>query len=464
MSKTVLNLTQGSITRHILTMAVPASIGYFFNTMYNFTDTFWAGQSSTTALAALSLSFPVYIIVIAFGSGIGSGVSGIISNLFGKNQSEKVKEYFIQSIILGLSISAGAAILLYTFMNPLFRLFHADGSLLKEAGAYTGIIIIGSPFFILNFIVNGLLNAAGDTKSFSKFLIAGFIINIFLDPLLLFGFSLGSIQIIPALGIPGIALATVLVQAGGTLYLFLCVRSLGTLKGVTRQYFIPQKKAMKEILAQGTPATLNMIIMAAGVFVITYYISDFGKSAIAAYGAAMRIEQIALIPTIGLNTALASLTGQNNGAEKSERITEGFKTTLKMGLLIFFVMMTPVMIFARELLSIFTKDPDVLRIGVLYLRIQFVSFYSYILLYQCGAVLQGIKRPSMILWTGIYRQIPAPFLFFNLFAFYFGLGITGIWWGITAVNWTAALILLVYTVKILRTRKNERTLAAAETI
>ncbi len=454
MSKTVVNLTEGSITRHILTMAVPASIGYFFNTMYNFTDTFWAGQSSTTALAALSLSFPVYIIVIAFGSGIGSGVSGIISNLFGKNQPEKVREYFIQSIVLGLSISAAAAMLLYTFMIPLFRLFHADESLLREAGAYTEIIIIGSPFFIINYIVNGLLSAAGDTKSFSKFLIAGFIINILLDPLLLFGFAPGSIHIIPALGIPGIALATVLVQAGGTLYLFMCVRSLGTVKGITKKYFIPRKKAMEEIIAQGTPATLNMIIMAAGVFVITYYVSDFGKSAIAAYGAAMRIEQIALIPTIGLNTALASLTGQNNGAKKSERITEGFKITLKMGFLVFIVIMTPVMIFAQGLLSIFTKDTEVLRIGVLYLRIQFVTFYSYILLYQCGAVLQGIKRPSMILWVGIYRQIPAPLIFFTLFALSFGFGITGIWWGITAVNWTAGLILLVYTVKILRTRKS----------
>jgi len=111
--------------------------------------------------------------------------------------------------------------------------------------------------------------------------------------------------------------------------------------------------------------------------------------------------------------------------------------------------MIPIVIFAGSLLRIFTDNTEVLRVGVLYLRIQLVAFYSYILLYQCGSVLQGIKKPGMILWAGIYRQIPAPFIFFNLFAFAFGFGISGIWWGIVAVNWSAALFLLFYTLKMI---------------
>jgi Na+-driven multidrug efflux pump len=192
--------------------------------------------------------------------------------------------------------------------------------------------------------------------------------------------------------------------------------------------------------------------MATGVFVITYYISRFGESAIAAYGAAIRIEQIALIPTIGLNTALASITGQNNGAGNFARIKEGFFKTLLLGLLLFVFIMIPVVIFGRPILKIFTTNSGVLDIGVLYLRIQLFAFYSYILLYQCGSVLQGIKKPGMILWAGIYRQVPAPFIFFNLFAFTMGLGIAGIWWGIVAVNWTAALVILFHTIKLLNAK------------
>ncbi|MCK5200639.1 MAG: MATE family efflux transporter [Spirochaetales bacterium] len=452
MNDKVLDLTKGSIYRHILNMAVPASIGYFFNTMYNFTDTFWAGRSSTTALAALSLAFPVYIVILSFGSGIGSGVTGIISNLFGKGERDKVKEYFIQSIMLGLFFSLFTAIIMYIFMNPIFSLFNATGELLQNAGEYTSVIIFGSPFFILNFIINGLLVAAGDTKSFSKFLISGFIVNILLDPLLMFGLTIGGSTLFPGLGIPGIALATVLVQVGGTVYLGRCVKKMGILKGITKDGFIPRPAEMKEIMEQAAPSTLNMIIMAAGVFVITYYISRFGESAIAAYGAAIRIEQIALIPTIGLNTALASITGQNNGAGNFVRIKEGFFKTLLLGVLLFVFVMIPVVIFGRPILRIFTRNSEVLDIGVLYLRIQLFAFYSYILLYQCGSVLQGIKKPGMILWTGIYRQVPAPFIFFNLFAFTMGLGIAGIWWGIVAVNWTAALVILFHTMKLLSTK------------
>ena len=453
MEQNVLDLTKGSIYRHIRTMAVPASIGYFFNTMYNFTDTFWAGRSSTAALAALSLAFPVYIVILSFGSGIGSGVTGIISNLFGKGEKEKVKEYFIQSILLGLFFSLITAIIMYIFMNPIFSIFNAKGDLLRFAGEYTSVIIFGSVFFILNFIINGLLVAAGDTKSFSNFLIAGFVINILLDPLLMFGLTVKGVVVFPGMGIPGIALATVLVQMGGTVYLGYCVKKMGILKGLTKESFIPKPKEMKEILEQAAPSTLNMIIMAAGVFVITYYISRFGESAIAAYGAAIRIEQIALIPTIGLNTALASIVGQNNGAGNFARIKEGFLKTLLLGILLFVFVMIPVVIFGRPILRIFTNNNEVLDIGVLYLRIQLFAFYSYILLYQCGSVLQGIKKPGMILWTGIYRQVPAPFIFFNLFAFTFGFGIAGIWWGIVAVNWTAALVILFHTMKLVSTKK-----------
>lgn len=454
MEKPVIDLTKGSIYKHIMTMAVPASIGYFFNTMYNFTDTFWAGRSSTAALAALSLAFPVYIVILSFGSGIGAGVTGIISNLYGKGEKEKVKEYFIQSIMLGVFFSIFASIIMYIFMNPIFSLFNAKGELLKFAGEYTSVIIFGSLFFILNFIINGVLVAAGDTKSYSKTLIFGFIVNIFLDPLLMFGLSVKGVTFFQGMGIPGIALATVLVQIGSTVYLGRCVLKLGILTDVRKSHFVPDWLKMKEIIGQAAPSTLNMIIMAAGVFVITYYISRFGENAIAAYGSAIRIEQIALIPTIGLNTALASIVGQNNGAGNIPRIKEGFLKTLLLGILLYVFVMVPVVIFARPILRIFTDNKEVLDIGVLYLRIQFFAFYSYILLYQCGSVLQGIKKPGMILWTGIYRQVPAPFIFFNLFAFTFGFGIAGIWWGIVAVNWTAALVLSFYTFKLISSKKS----------
>ena len=190
--------------------------------------------------------------------------------------------------------------------------------------------------------------------------------------------------------------------------------------------------------------------MALGTFLITYYVSRYGTGAVAAYGAALRIEQVALIPTIGLNIALAALVGQNNGAGKMDRVLQSYRTSLALDLVVMVAVLTPVLLFARTIMRQFTADPEVTRIGMSYLYIQALTFYSYILLHQSNSVLQGLKKPGMILWAGIYSQIPAPLLVFSLLSGPLGLGVRGIWWGLVVVNWSAAPFVFWYTSRQLR--------------
>ena len=455
-----MDLLKDSVPKSILRLAVPASIGYFFNTMYNFVDTFWAGRLSTTALAALSLSFPVFIVIVAFGSGVGAGMTGIISNLLGKEGADEgsnasslghrrriANSAFSLSLLLGILI----AVAFIFALRPLLGILSSDEGLIDGAWIYAMIIGGGAPFLILNFVLSGILTAHGDTKTYRNFLIIGFIANVILDPLLMFGLSLGDFVLIPPLEIAGVALATVLIQFGGVVYLIYRLRAMGYLKGGEKKDESSSTlDNWREIAAQSFAPTFNMLIMAAGSFVITYFIAIYGPDVIAAYGSALRIEQIALIPTIGLNAALAALAGQNNGAGNIERVKQAFLWSLGFALVVFVAVLIPVVLSARYLMQIFTSETSVIDPGVQYLRIQLVAFFSYIIIFQSNSVLQGVKRTGMIFWTGLFRQVPGPLLVFPLFSIILGMGIAGIWWGIPVVNWIAALWLLIHVLNVLK--------------
>jgi Na+-driven multidrug efflux pump len=183
-----------------------------------------------------------------------------------------------------------------------------------------------------------------------------------------------------------------------------------------------------------------MVSVAVGIFVITWFISMFSTESVAAYGIATRIEQIVLLPTIGLNIAVLSMTGQNNGARKPGRIRETLHTTMKYGLVMMIVGGLLLFPLAGPMMKAFTNDPIVVAHGVDYLRIAAITLCSYVILFQTVNLLQGLKRPMFALVIGLSRQIIAPFIVFYLLAFKLGMRESGIWWGIFLVTWSAAII------------------------
>jgi Na+-driven multidrug efflux pump len=165
-----------------------------------------------------------------------------------------------------------------------------------------------------------------------------------------------------------------------------------------------------------------------------------GQEAVAAYGVATRIEQIILLPTIGLNVAALTLAAQNAGAGLYDRVRQAVRTALLYGALVATVGAVAMFLAARPLMDLFTDDPAVVAIGAHYLRIAAFLEYAYVLLFVNGSALQGLKRPQLALWLGLFRQVVAPVTFFWLTTEVLGLGLPGIWWTIFAVNWIAALV------------------------
>ena len=420
-------------------LAVPTSVGYFFNTMFNVVDTFYGGMVSTAALAALSLSFPVFFLIISIGAGISTGATALIGHALGAGRRRQAHRLAAQTISFGVLHGA-----LLTWIGPLlapslFSLLGARGQVLALALDYMNAIFAGSAFFLVNYVLNSILNATGDSRSFRNYLVAGFFLNLLLDPWFLYGgFGL------PAFGLAGVAWATVLVQALGNCYLLARVVHCGVLTGFRWRELIPQRQVYLDLARQGFPASLNMMTVALGIFVITGFVARFGSDAVAGYGIATRIEQIALLPVMGMNVATLALVAQNHGARQLERVIEVIRTALRAGACLMAAGTAAVFIAAGPLMALFTKDARVIGIGVGYLRIEAFVLVAYVVLYCSVAVLQGLKRPAFPLAIGLLRQIVLPLPVFYLCAVVMDWGLLGIWWGIFAVTWIAACVALYY--------------------
>lgn len=432
-------LTQGSIRRHMLQMAVPMSIGLFFNTMFNVVDTFYAGKLGTESLAGMSASFSVYFILNAIASGIGTGLSALLSNAIGRRDPERIESYTVNGLALTSAVSVVLTVFGLLFAPYLLAALGAEGAAYAEGARYVRGIYAGSVFFGLNTCLNALLTSRGLTKPYRNFLIFGFFLNLLLDPLFIFGwFGL------PRLGTLGVAIATVICQAVGTVYLAWKVRQQLGWRPTRQSLERVALPCQLEILAQGIPASLNMLTIAIGIFVINFFIYRFGSDAsIAGYGAAIRIEQIALLPALGLNAATLTLVGQNYGAGRLDRVRETFHVALKLGVGIMTVGMILIYPLAPILVGAFNDNPQVVQEGTHYLRTDFLAFNGYVILNICVSFLQGLKKPQYAIWVGIYRQLAMPVLLFSFLGSTLGLGLTGVWWGIVFTVWTGAAGLLL---------------------
>ena len=425
-------------------IAVPASVGFFFNTMYNVVDTYYGGVISTEALAALSLTFPVFFIVLAMGTGVSTGGTALIATALGADDRDRAELIAVQGLTFGLLVSLVITAVGLAASPFLFGVLGASGQYLLLSVAYMKVIFLGSLCFIINYMLNCILNALGNTKTYRNFLLVGFLLNVVLDPWFVYG-GLG----LPGIGFTGIALATVLIQFVGCFYLGYHVLKTGLIGRHSLKYVRPRLQVFADLARQGFPASVNMATVGLGMFVITYFISKYGHEGVAAYGAALRVEQIALLPSIGLNISTLTIVAQNHGAGQYGRIREVLRKSLLYGGVLMAGGGILVFGFSHLLMGVFTTDQNVIRIGATYLKIDALVLYAYVIMFVHVAALQGLKRPMYAIWLGVSRQIVFPPMVFYLLSEVLGWKLLGVWWGIFLVTWGAAIFTLFYARHIL---------------
>ena len=287
--------------------------------------------------------------------------------------------------------------------------------------------------------MNGTLNAQGDTKSYRNVLIFSFFLNIFLNPLFIFGYGF-----IPAFGIAGLAIATVVAQFIGLLYLAHKVYCCELKQYLKFKCFIPKFNLLGELIYQTIPVMFSMLLIGVGIFNILYFIGQFGDLATAGYGAALRIEQVFLLPVIGLNTAVLSIGGQNFGARSYDRLRELYKKALTFGSA--FMICAGVIIFfgAEFLVSLFTDNLEAIKHGVIYLKVAALIGPIYPVFFITTAIFQAVKKPLYSLYMSILRLTALPFL-----SLWYVINIRGgnyedIFYTILVTNWLMGIAVLMF--------------------
>jgi putative MATE family efflux protein len=434
-------LTEGPILGHIKNIAIPSSIGFLFNTLFNIVDTVYVGRLSTEALAGVTLSFPIFFLIIAFSNGLGQSVTALTGNEIGKNNLVKYYEIIKNAGLVMIALVLFYLVSIWTLIPWLFSLTGASGESLRLGILYTQVIYGGAIFFSLNFFMNGILLAEGNTKPFRNYLMVGFFLNIILNPIFIFGwFGL------PRLSTAGVAIATVIVQALGTIYLMTQIKKSDHFQLDRVLVSKVNLKDIDSVILQMVPVSLTNATISLGIFVINYFAVMYGGDvSVAAYGSALRIEQIMFLPTIGLNVAVLSLVAQNFGAKRYDRMKEAIFKSGLIGFAILASAMVMVYLFAPLLMPLLTTDQAVIDTGVEYLRIAVFGFTSYIFINLSVSTLQALKRPVISLFVSLYRQA-FPILLFPIMVTTFSLGVRGIWWGIVLTNWSAALLIVPFTV------------------
>jgi putative MATE family efflux protein len=440
-----LDLLNQPISYLLRRLAVPVGTGFFFNTMFNVVDVYYGGRISTQALAALSLCFPMFFLIVALGAGLLMATTALIGHALGAGDRETAELYAAQAISFAQLHALLLMVIGLAAVPVVFGRMGASGPYLELAVAYARALFWGAPFFLGNYAFNAMLSASGDTRSFRNFLVGSFFLNLLFDPWFVYG-GLG----LPPLGLAGIAWATVLIQFCGNCYMLRRVVGTGLLTRRSWQLLLPRLGPFRRLFAQAIPASLNMLTVSLGIFVITWFVGRYGTAAVAAYGICTRIEQIVILPVMGLNVATLTLVAQNFGAGNFARVEETQRTALRAGLWLMTGGSLLVFFLAKYLLILFSRDPQVIAIGQVYLRITALVLGAYVILYINNAALQGLQKPAFALWIGLFRQIAAPLVAFQLLAIRLGFGLTGIWWGVFLVTWGAAVLSLLYTRHTLR--------------
>jgi len=438
LSKTI-KLTQDPIWSLLRKVTIPASVGSLFQTFYNLVDTWFAGRISAEAIGAIAKSFPIYFTIIAVGVGLGAATNALIGNSIGEKKERVASMYVAQSLIFALAVSVLVTLFGLNVSNYLLEVMGSDAAGIALTREYLDIIFYGTFIVLIQISLNGTLNAQGDTKSYRNVLIFSFFLNIFLNPLFIWGYGF-----VPAFGIAGLAIATVISQTIGTIYLAYKVNNCKIREYLKFQCFIPKFEYLKPLTTQAVPVMFSMLFIGVGIFNILYFIGQFGELATAGYGAALRVEQVFLLPVIGLNTAVLSIGGQNFGAKAYDRIRELYTKALLFGSS--FMAISGIIIFfgAEFFVSLFTDNKEAVMSGAVYLKVAALIGPIYPVFFITTAVFQAVKRPLYSLYLSILRLTAFPFL-----SLWYVINIKGgdyedIFYTIMATNWAMGIVVLIF--------------------
>ena len=480
------DMTGDPIGKLLIMLAVPAGIGFFFMIAYNLVDTIWAnqypepGEAANMTGAALGRSFGPFFLMQAFSIGLMQGTTALVSNALGARKGDQARHIIAQAMVAGVIV--GVTLLTFAMFLPVpgregsfielyyFTLSSGNAEATRLGMAYILPILWLAPFLIVISVFNAILRAKGDFTTFGIVQVAAFFINLILDPILVFGgtpFNLYGLSVnlpdfLPELGVAGLAWATVFTQMLGALVVMVVALRTGIFKGLKITEFIPFWPLLSQVIGQGVPAAVNMLLIAGGFISIQFFVpeivkqtgsllletmnpADAAEAAINGYMNAARIEQLLLLPVIGLELALISIVGNNLGARKEERIWRVYRLGL-ITAVIMTITATIIQFAGHQLFpSWINRSDETLAVSSQVLSISAFLLTAYALIFINSGTLQGMKRPLFAMLINGVRLVVGPAVVFLIVSIFAPGNLLVFWLGYGAVAWGCGLFAMWYT-------------------
>ena len=396
------DMTQGSITKHLINFSLPLLLGNLFQQLYNMVDTWVVGNYvSNEAFSAVGTVGPVINTLIGFFLGLSSGAGVVISQYYGAGREEKVRQAVHTALMLTLVLgvvftAAGIA------MTPLMlQLMKTPEEVAPEQAAYLRIYFAGVMGLLLYNMGSGILRAVGDSRRPFYFLVVSAVLNTVLDLLFVIKFHMG---------VEGVAYATIIAQAvSALLTLWVLMRAEGGIRLELRALRLTWS-VLRQIVAVGIPAALQMAITAFSNVFVQSYINYFGPDCMSGWTAYTKVDQLVILPVQSISMANTTFVGQNLGVGDTPRAKKGVRISLWLSVAVTAVLLIPVLLFAPDLTAFFNSKAEVVSYGALLLRL-LSPFYFFFCINQIYAgALRGAGNSQMPMWIMlgsfvVFRQI-----------------------------------------------------------
>lgn len=375
-------LTQAPVHRVIGAMAIPTIISMLLTSMYNLVDTFFVGKINTQSTAAVGIVFSVMFFIQAFSFFFGNGSGNYISRQLGAQNTKDAEVMASTGLFYTLVFSLIVMLLGWIFLEPISILLGSTPTILPYTRQYLGISLLGTPFIMGTFCINNQMRFQGFTKYSVYGAISGSIINCLLDPVFIFGFSMG---------VSGAAVASVIGQICGFVIMLIMSQKEGVIHYTHRRISF-EGRFVKEIIAGGTPSISRQGLASVSTIALNSVAGNYGDAAIAAMSIVTRISMFIFSVIVGLGQGFQPMCGFCYGAKLYDRVKEGFWFSTKIGTFFLLFWSVVLIIFSGEVVSLFRDDPEVIAIGIPALRYQMIIFPACSFMMMANMMMQTCRK------------------------------------------------------------------------
>ncbi|MCD7863754.1 MAG: MATE family efflux transporter [Lachnospiraceae bacterium] len=437
-------ILSGNLWTVILGLAVPIVINSFIQSMYNLTDTYWLGRLGTNEMAGITLVSPVQNLILNFGTGITTAGSVLISQYLGTKKDDDARSMLSHIFLCAMIFSFGCAGLVRAGAGGICTWLGASGEVFYNGKTYLEIVVLDMPFLYTINMYTSVRQSQGDTVRPMCLNAAGVAINMILDPLLIIALQMGT---------AGAALATVVSKIPCAIFAFAMIRSKKEAVRLSYQGFHFQKQKLYNIAKVGLPTAIGGSTMQFGFLLITRNVNQFGATALSAYGIGNKINGLITLPSNGIGSAVATITGQNVGAKQLDRADKGYRLARNMSVVFllvcgFILSREPV---SRAAVSIFSSDEQVIDYAASFLSLMAICCFSNGIYNSTISLFQGAGHTMITMAVDASRLWVWRFAVLYFCQDVLGMGFESVWWAVVISNFiSAGIIYICYRLKLWR--------------